>query len=281
MDGTLPRPSDWVGGPGGIKPDGRPWSEVAKTYAFVDELAALRGRVQGPGNLERFDYWLNTFRYMRANAQVNCTWATYNQAMEKVKAEKDPDAQQRLARQLALPLRKELVAQVAEVHEHLLSTVTTHGTMGTVTNWQQHILPGLLTEPGEELAKILGEDLPVEAMPVADYQGPPRIFLPTVRTCLKKGEPLRLEVRALGEGIRPTLYWRPLGSGEFAAVAWADVSRGVYRFEIPGAALADDFEYYVEAEVEPVTAEVSAAAGRLLLPSTAPQLNQTVVVVQD
>ena len=50
--------------------------------------------VRGAGNLERFDYWLDTFRYMRANAQVNCTWHRFNEALQKVKAEKDPAAQQ-------------------------------------------------------------------------------------------------------------------------------------------------------------------------------------------
>ena len=99
----MPRPSDWVDGPGGIKPDARPWDEVAKEYAFVDELAALRERVKGAGNLERFDYWLNNFRYLRANAQVNCTWARYNEAMAKVKAEKEPAEQQRLSRERRCP----------------------------------------------------------------------------------------------------------------------------------------------------------------------------------
>ena len=101
IDGRLPRPSTWVNGPGGINPDGRPWDEVRKEYAFVDELAALRPGVQGAGNLERFDYWLDTFRYMRANARVNCTWHRCHEALKKVKAEKDAAAQKQLARERA------------------------------------------------------------------------------------------------------------------------------------------------------------------------------------
>jgi hypothetical protein len=34
LDGKLPRPADWVDGPGGVRVDPRPWSEVEKEYAF-------------------------------------------------------------------------------------------------------------------------------------------------------------------------------------------------------------------------------------------------------
>ena len=48
IDGHLPRPSDWVDGPGGIKPDGRPWAEVAKEYAFVDAWPPFARRSRAP-----------------------------------------------------------------------------------------------------------------------------------------------------------------------------------------------------------------------------------------
>ncbi|MCX5646603.1 MAG: malectin domain-containing carbohydrate-binding protein [Phycisphaerae bacterium] len=41
----LPRPATWVNGPGGIQPDSRPWDQVQKEYAFVDDLIGLRARV--------------------------------------------------------------------------------------------------------------------------------------------------------------------------------------------------------------------------------------------
>ena len=110
----LPRPSTWVDGPGGIQPDSRPWDQVKEEYAFVDDLAALRSKVRGPGNLERFDYWLNTMRYLRAVGQINCTWGRFNAALGKVKKEQDKDKQKQLARETLLPIRKELIEQVAE-----------------------------------------------------------------------------------------------------------------------------------------------------------------------
>ena len=84
VDGKLPRPSDWIGGPGGYTPDEKPWDEVKKDYAFVDDLAALRARITTPGNQARFDYWLNTFEYLRATAKVRCTWGAFNAAMKTV-----------------------------------------------------------------------------------------------------------------------------------------------------------------------------------------------------
>ena len=59
----------------------------------MDEFAALGPRVRGAGNRERYDYWLNTFLYLRAVGEVNCAWGEYNRVMEKVKQEKDAAAQ--------------------------------------------------------------------------------------------------------------------------------------------------------------------------------------------
>ena len=160
----------------------------------MDELAGLRSKVRGPGNLERFDYWLNTMRYVKAVGRVNCTWGRFNAAMSKVKKEQDKDKQKQLARETLLPIRKELVQQVAEAHELLLASITTTGGMGTVANWQQHLLPSLLTQPGKELADILGEPLPADAMPSDSYDGPPRLIVPTARASLTAGEDLRLKV---------------------------------------------------------------------------------------
>jgi hypothetical protein len=256
---------------------------VAKDYAFVDEMAAIRPQVQGPGNLERFDYWLDNFRYLRAVGQVNCTWARYNTAIAKVKGEKDAAAQKKLAAELALPIRRELVAHVAEVHKHLLATVSTPGELGNVTNWQQHILPKLLTAPGEELARILGEPLPADAVPQKSIVDVSRLVVPVVRTSIIAGESLKLTVMILGFGSRSgDLYWRPLGKGDFARVPLTHIARGVYAVTLPAEATKADFEYYVEAEHRVATRlDGSPISGRTRFPATAPAINQTVVVAGE
>jgi len=271
---NLPRPSTWVNGPGGIKPDERQWKQVSKEYAFVDELARLRPQVKGPGNLERFDYWLNNFRYLRAVGRVNCIWARFNAAMKQVKDEKDPDARKRLAREIALPIRKELVVQVADVHRYLLATVTTNGAMGNVANWQQHLMPTLLTEPGQELAKILGQDLPADAMPSKRYDGPLRMIVPTVRSSLTAGEDLKLKVIFLAQNQPKdtALYWRPMGKHKFNRIALKHIARGVYSVKIPADRIKADLEYYIKAD---------SAGGQITFPATAPNINQTVVVMKE
>jgi len=272
---NLPRPSTWVGGPGGINPDPRPWEQVSKEYEFVDELAKLRPQVKGPGNLERFDYWLNTFRYLREVGRVNCTWAQFNAAMKKVKDQKQADTQKQVALETALPIRKELVAQVVDVHRYLLATITTTGGMGNVTNWQQHLMPALLTQPGEELEKILGQQLPEDAEPTDKYDGPPRIIVPTVRSSLKSGEDLRLKVIILAQQQPEDafLYYRPMGTDNYTKATLTHVARGVYSVMIPAREIKNnDLEYHIK-----VTFDDDHS---VYFPATAPQMNQTVVIIR-
>ena len=267
LDGHLPRPADWVTGPGSIRPGDRPWDQVRKEYAFVDEMEALRPLVEGSGELERFEYWLDNFCYLRSIAQVRCVWARFNAALEKVKAEKDREIQKRLARDLALPIRKELVAAFAELHRHLLDTVSSPGEMGNVCNWQQQTMPVLLTAPGQELAKLLGEDLPADAMPSKQYAGRPRIFVRDVRTGIVAGETLTLTVIVLGPKPESAeLRWRPLGTGKFASTPLTHVARGVYTVTLPADAVKADFEYYVQASIGSRT--IQFPAGGAALPQT-------------
>jgi len=146
--------------------------------------------------------------------------------------------------------------------------------MGTVTNWQQHLLPSLLIGPGEELAKILGEGLPEDAGLPVSYDGPARMIVPTKRTSLTQGEDLRLKIILIGreKPEKGTLHWRPMGKGEFETAPLEHVARSVYSVRIPASRIGNrDIEYYVQASV---------GADIVKFPATAPAVNQT-VVVQD
>jgi hypothetical protein len=272
LDCAAPRPAEWVNGPGRLQPNGQPWSAVRKNYTFVDTFAGLRRRVSGAGNLDRFDYWLNTFKYLRAMAEAGCAWGEYNRELQKVKDETDPATQARLARELALPAREKLVLVLDHLYDHLLATVTNPGELGTVCNWEQHNLPDILEKPGEELAKLLGEPLPTSAQPRKSYRGPTRLIVPTIRTSVREGEALKLKVIVLSETpAQATVYWRKLGGGSFRTAPLWRVARGVYAVTLPAEATrSGDLEYYV-------------AAGRtdgdpVRFPATAPALCQTVVV---
>jgi hypothetical protein len=273
LDGHLPRPADWVTGPGSIRPDNRPWETVRKEYDFATYFFSMTPAIRGRGNQERFHYWCHQFLYLEAIAQVRCVWARYNAAVAKVRAEKSPEARKRLAREVALPVRWELVKAVAWMHRNLLATVSNAGELGNICNWQQQTLPVLLTTPGKELATLLGEPLPADAEPTKEFSGELRIIVPTVRTAIAKGEPLKLTV--ILAGIEPrdaALYWRPLGQGEFAKIPLTHVARSVYQVIMPKAAAQADFEYYILVADD--------QGNSLNFPATAPKLNQTVVTYE-
>jgi hypothetical protein len=273
LDGHLPRPADWVTGPGSIRPDMQPWDEAVKQYAFLEELETLRPKIEGVGNVQRFDYWLNQFRYLRDIAKVRCVWGEYETAMGNVHAEQDAAVQKQLAQKVALPLRIKLIEAFAQMHRDLLASVSTPGEFGNVANWQMQTLPVALQKPDEELAKILGAALPAEAMPSSQYTGAPRLIVPTVRTGILAGESLTIKAIVLGMEPRGVnLFWRPLGTGEFKQVAMQRLPRGGYVATLPAAGLTGDFEYFIEAKDDKAT---------LKFPATTPTRNQSVVVVKE
>jgi Malectin domain len=276
LDGKLPRPSDWVEGPGGYTPDNRPWSQVQHEYAFVDTFAALRPKVQGAGNLDRFDYWLNTLEFLRATAHMRCAWHPYSEAMAKVRAASDPATKKQLARDSAIPARKALVQVVQKAYRYLLATVSTTGTMGTVCNLEGHTFPAMLDKPGQELEEILGEPLPADAQLARTYEGPARLVVPTNRTSLRPGDALAVKVMVLDTAAPEggAVYWRVMGQGEFKTVPMERAERATFTAEVPWQDIRwADIEYYVE---------MTRASGEVLRwPATAPAINQTVVVVPE
>jgi hypothetical protein len=269
---TLPRPNTWLYGPGAIVADRTPWIEAAKRYAFVDELTALRGRVKGAGNRERFDYWLNTFRYLRALDEVACTRGALDNAMAQVKAEQDAARKQELARSGALAARVRLARTWETMMTWLLQVTDTPGELGTIANLEQSTRAGLKFVDGydAELAGMLGEALPETTRISSLYQGEPRIIVPTQRSVVSKGETPALKVMIL-DNEAPTeavLLWRSLGGGEFRSLPLLHRARGIYQVKLPEVA-AEGAEYYVR---------IKTAAGKALVwPATAPDMNFTVI----
>jgi len=273
VDGRLPRPSDWVNGPGGYRIDERAWYDVKNEYDFVDEFAALRPRVKGRGNLERFDYWLNNFQFLRATARMRCAWGAYDKAFEQTLRETRAEDKARIGRKTVLPLRVELIAAVEEAYRHLLATVTTTGAMGTVCNLEQHTFPKMLDEPAEKLVEILGEPLPAEAKLSKAYNGPARLVVPTKRTCLSPGEPLTVKVTVLcADAPGPCdVIWGCLGTRVFTKEPLRHVGRNAYATQLSADRIGgSDIEYYVET--------VTAAGEVIRWPASAPHINQTVVI---
>ena len=270
IDGHLPQLNIWTG-PGGIRPDPRPWDDVCKEYAFVDELAALASRIAGKGDAARFAYWLATFSYMREMARLECLWAEFNFALEALRKHTEKAVRAEAAERTLLPIRQKMVRSLKDLYRHLLATVSTPGELGTVANWEQHLLPALMHRPGAELRAILGKELPASAKLPRDYDGPLRVIVPTVRSVLALGENFSLRVIILTKE-RPTeaaFYWRELGRGEYKACPLQNVARGVFKAVCPDR--DKSLEYYVR---------VKTNSEEIYFPPTAPSINQTVVRVR-
>jgi hypothetical protein len=272
IDGVhFPESAGWGNGPGNIKIVRQPWEQLKGLYAFVGEFAAVRARVCGAGNLERFDYWLNTFRYAAAMAEAGCCRGMLDVAMDALIAQKDPAKKKDLAAQ-ALAIRIRLARTWEKMLTFQLAATDTPGEMGTLANLERHNRLGsnFLTAHDAALAAATGAPLPQEAQLSMVYAGPSRIIVPTVRTEVTADESLQLRLIVMDNKPAKSiaLYWRPMGSGQFQRAEVNHLGRAVYQAALPPA--TEDFEYYIEAQ----TAEGST----LVWPAAAPKISQTVVV---
>ncbi len=280
VDGQLPIPSEWGqegdGGPGSITPDDRPWSAVKNDYVFADRFAALASRVNGAGNRERFNYWMNQFLYTKTKAELRTVWGEYNRVMSALRSEPDPSIKKQKANTAALPLRLRLVSLLGKMYDHFIATISTPGELGVVANFSQKSTPLTIEATTQELEQDLGYLLPPEAFPSKGYQGTLRVIVPTVRTSLTRGEDFTLKVLILSQTpLSDTFfYWRPFESqNEFSKLPLQHIARGVYTVTLTSSEIKEgDFEYYIQAK--------SVAGDTAYFPATAPSLNQTVIIDQ-
>ncbi|NLG00840.1 MAG: hypothetical protein GX565_11925 [Lentisphaerae bacterium] len=258
----------WIKGPGGILVEKRPWPEIQPKFEFVKELETVRSQLKGAGNLERFDYWLNTFRYLASLAELGCVRGELDALMSQMKTDGSLASR-------ALGVRVRLSRQWETMMTYQLAAADTPGEFGTVANLEQHnrVFLKFLSEHDEALEQALGAPLPAEIELSRRYAGPARLIVPTVRTQLAEGDTLHLRVIVLDAAAPQSVvcYWRRLGQGPFEQTAVRSVGRAVYVTALPPT--AGDFEYYIQAK--------TAAGQTLVWPATAPDMNQTVVVCPD
>lgn len=274
LDGKFPCPVDWVDGPGGLKPDSRPWKDVQKDFAFLRELESISSLIEGKGNQARFDYWLRNFQFLKYLAETNCIWGEMNQIIEdKVKNEPDQSVKTKLIRENILPIANRMLDAYSNAYRTLLPTISNTGELGTICNLEQHVKDLLITRIEKQLSEWAKESVSLRAPTCQDYDGPARLIVPTLRSSVAPGEPFALKVILLDQ-FAPrdaTLYWREMGKGAFQRIPLVHLRRGVYKVEFPSKATTIDcIEYYVKVR--------SGSGETLYFPATAPSLNQTVVV---
>ncbi|MCX6873744.1 MAG: hypothetical protein NTW21_08045, partial [Verrucomicrobia bacterium] len=98
--------------------------------------------------------------------------------------------------------------------------------------------------------------------------------VPTIRNTVMEGDkpPLRIIVLAGQPPQVARFHWRTMGTGEYAVADFQHVARGIYSINLPPISPAG-IEYYIEA--------TTGDGQRLVFPSTAPQLSQTVTCLSN
>jgi len=239
--------SDWIKGPGALMLRRVDEQRIAR-YDFIPKMEAFRSEISGAGNLERFDYWLNSFKFNKASLETALAQKNFNKAIDQMKAEKSVSKQKELAEK-ALPVRLELARKWEEMTLCLLSTISTNGELGTLANLEMHNMRmlGCLTGLNQCLTSVTGRELPPEAFPSIEYPGESRIIVTTDQGILEKGEDFRLRIRVLSQPgeISGTMNWRPLGAGKYQKNELKRLDRNVFEAIIPASAISGDFEYYL------------------------------------
>jgi hypothetical protein len=267
--------SDWIRGPGGlmVNRDLADIEERLERYDFIPDLEAFRGSITGTGNLERFNYWLNAFRFNSAVLEVTHTQIEFNNIIDRIGKENNKGEKLEIATAEALPKRIELAEKWENMNRILLSFVSTSGELGTIANLEMHNIRknGNLTGHDEYLKSILNADLSPETGVSKDYKGKTRIISTTSPSILQKEEDFYLRIRVLSESenLSGHLFYRILGGKDYATVDLKPLGSHVFEVRIPAGTLEDDFEYYVQVEAE---------GEKTLFPATAGNINQAVVI---
>jgi len=246
------------GAPGAIRPNRRPWASEKSKYEFVAEFENLRNAVVGTGNLERFDYWLNVLKCYRIMGEYGTVRYEFENAAENENWSE------------ALTRRKKMARVFEKLMLHEIRKVSNSSDLGEIMNleilnWYQL----MMLKWDKRLEEGLGKEIPADANPSMEYDGPPLIMVDALQTSLYANEPLNSRVRVMGKPESVTVFYRPLGEGEYESKELTHIARGVYSLTLRPQ--PDDFEYYLEARI---------STGNIVYPVTAPNLNQTVIVMK-
>jgi hypothetical protein len=268
---NLPRPADWINGPGGIHVNIYPWDSIKTRYNFIREFEKLRPLVKGSGNTERFDYWLNEFKYLEVSGKLACKMGEYTIEAKKLSKMQETD-KKNLATEKLVPLVKEEVSLLIEIHKYLISAVSNWGGIGNVANWQQHIIPGQILPQIREIEKITGDSLWANNLFPKNIAEVAKIIVPSPQTMIEKGHDYTVKVICFNVNPQKAIvYWRSLGEKNFTRADLKKVSGVYWMATIPSGSIHDDFECYIRIDdnIE------------YYYPASAPKTNHAVVLLKN
>jgi hypothetical protein len=265
-DGTLSRSTSFLDR---IDSGKLPWEKVKQRFGFISELEELSPLVKGELNRERFDYWLNTYRAMRAMAEYGCSLGGMDTLIKKLNLLPKRDEKLALALNAVEPLRIRMGECWKEMEGYMLRFVSNPGEMGMISFMEQVNVNNLFMYD-ETIERALGRNISDKAVPSMRYTDKLRLFLPTARSAISDNESYQIKAITLSgekvEGV--TLHWRPLGEKPYEKIALDHVARGVYQGEINKLKISGDFEFYLTA---------SNGKESAVWPPSAPRLCQIVV----
>ena len=231
-EANLYRPITWIDGPGGIKANKTDWTTIEKNYSFLNDLEPLGRILKGPGNRERFDYWLHYFKYSKGIAHLGCVLGELDSVMHQLIKLTSENERKKLINEKALPLRMKVSQLWGGIETNLLSAVDNSGEMGTIANLEQHNLLQLklINKYDSLLIAVSGKPLPGEAVLGHQYNGPERIFISSYRSLIEMNEDLKLKIIILSNdrAAKAWLHWRLMGTGKYNDVEIKNISRAVY-----------------------------------------------------
>ncbi len=274
-EANLFRASEWIKGPGAISVIHKPWPEIKERFSFIELMESFQNEISGKGNRERFDFWLNTFRFARETARLGCILGEMEKMAELIDAGKDKNKLDSLCRLMLLPQRIEATESYNRLVQFLLMTFTNSSEFGTMANLEQHNLLTLnrLDAYDLMLKTILKEPLPSSTHPRMNYEGPSRLILQAPMSILDKDTDLYLKVRVLSaKKVKSVkLYWKEMGGENFKSADIRNMDRNVFEITLEKSVINNqDLEYNVEAILE--NDEI------IQYPATAGTINQTVVI---
>lgn len=261
--------SDWIRGPGALMVNREPGEiqEMIGRYEFLADLEAYQGHISGAGNLERFAYWLNSYRFNEAVLEVTLSQIELNRIVERMKKVPDLKSKQELATREALPKRIELAERWETMNRILLSFVSTNGELGTIANLEMHNIRmnGNLTGHDDYLQEVLEAELPAETRVSKNYSGKTRIIATSNLSILQKGKDYYTRIRVLSETgqVSAKINYRRLGERKYSTLPMKRMAPHVFEVSIPGDAVPDDFEYYIEVETDKEIVKYPATAGNI------------------
>ena len=263
-------------------------ADMAAFFAPLTEMEPLRPQINGSGNLERFDYWLNTIRASQLRVRTWILSARLDakmeeaKAMSQVKAMDAADKARDFAQKDILPLRLEIARGYEDMIAAYVNAAKSPGEIGTIASIEYGMRNRIVCSQDTEIAKLLDKSpfeggsrgmlsLPEEAAINTTYRGAPRIFVSSKCTQMRVNEPQEIRAFVLSgpKCTEVNLYWRPMGEGEFKKVPAAHRNRQAYRVTL-SAQPEGAVEYRLEAVLED--------GQKVLWPATAPAMNQTAVV---